>query len=217
MHVASWTVIIPIKAPAVGKSRLRGAPADDRVVLAIALDTVAAALASDAVARVLVVTSDEAVADAVSTLGASTVRDPAGGGLNRSIAAGAAHAGHAVARAALLADLPALRGEELTAALGAIHGTAGRAYVPDHTGTGTTLLGALPGINLDPRFGPGSADAHASSGAIRLRGDWPGLRLDVDTAADLIAARELGLGGHTSAALGEPGRGRAPGAMRVVG
>jgi 2-phospho-L-lactate guanylyltransferase len=208
MHAAQWSVVIPVKRLRVGKSRLRAAPADDELVLAIALDTVAAARSSHGVDRLVVVTGDPTVAAATRGIGADVVRDP-GGGLNAAIMAGAAAAGVAAPRAALLADLPALRGDELSAALRAIGGTSGRGYVADHTGTGTTLLGALAGIELEPRFGRDSAAAHAATGAVALDGRWPGLRLDVDTADDLAAARRLGLGPRTGRALGttDPERG----------
>src|SRR2546422_7400003 len=50
------------------------------------------------------------------------------------------------------------------------------------------LLIAPPGADLDPRFGPGSAAAHLSSGARALAGPLTSLRLDVDTTNDLEAA-----------------------------
>jgi 2-phospho-L-lactate guanylyltransferase len=71
--------------------------------------------------------------------------------------------------------------------------------VADRGGTGTTLLTAAPGRPPRPRFGPASAAAHRSAGAVELSGHWPSLRHDVDTAADLLAAAELGLGPATSA------------------
>ncbi len=99
---------------------------------------------------------------------------------------------------------PAARG---TAARGtATRGAAaygGRHFLRDAAGTGTVLLTAGPGVPLDPHFGIGSAAAHAASGAVELSGDWPGLRHDVDTAADLSAALALGTGPHTSALLNE--------------
>ncbi len=67
----------------------------------------------------------------------------------------------------------------------------------DAAGTGTVLLAVPPGRPLDPRFGLGSAVAHADSGAIPLAGDWPGLRQDVDTPADLATVLELGAGRYT--------------------
>jgi 2-phospho-L-lactate guanylyltransferase len=113
------------------------------------------------------------------------------------MAHGAAQAGP-VPVAALTGDLPALRPAELTAGLSEAGAAGGRAFVPDASGAGTTLLTAPSGAALRPRFGPGSAAAHASSGATPLLGPWPSLRRDVDTAADLAAAAVLGLGPHTA-------------------
>ena len=109
----------------------------------------------------------------------------------------------AVAVGALQADLPALRPAELDSAIAAAAALGGRAFTADADGTGTTFLLATTGVDLDPRFGGGSAARHAASGAVALDGRWPGLRRDVDTPADLAAARTLGLGAHTLAALGE--------------
>ena len=50
-----------------------------------------------------------------------------------------------------------------------------------------------------------SAAAHAASGATELTGDWPGLRQDVDTAADLRTVLDLGPGRHTCALLRDLG------------
>jgi 2-phospho-L-lactate guanylyltransferase len=192
-------VLVPVKDLGSAKSRLRGAlpgvPHAD-LVLALVLDTLAAALACPAVAGVLVVTSDEAVAAAARDVGAKVVPDAPAAGLNPALAHGAAVAGRGPL-AALAGDLPALRGDDLAAALAAV---TARAYVPDAAGTGTTLLAAPPGVPLDPRFGPGSARAHAESGAIALPA-VASLRHDVDTAADLAAAALLGLGPRTAALL----------------
>lgn len=213
MHDARWTIIIPVKQLSIGKSRLRDAPADDALVLAVALDTIDAARESDAVDRVLVVTADAAVAESVRPLGAEIVADRPDAGLNPAIALGAAQAGLDRPRAALLADVPALRCAELTDALHKAAGTCTRAYVADHAGTGTTLLVAPAGIELDPHFGPGSAAAHAASGAAALDGDWPSLRLDVDTAADLAAAAQIGLGRHTARVISAAAHAGRPIAM----
>jgi 2-phospho-L-lactate guanylyltransferase len=99
---------------------------------------------------------------------------------------------------ALQADLPALRTEELGAALAAARG---RAFCPDRQGTGTTLLLSEAGGDLAPAFGMGSAAAHEGSGAAALLGPWPSLRHDVDTAEDLRLAADLGLGTRTATAL----------------
>jgi 2-phospho-L-lactate guanylyltransferase len=205
-----WSVVVPAKRLAVAKTRLRpltaGAPtaraAHDAWVLAMLADTVEAALASPAVGAVLVVTDEPAAAAVVGPLGATTVADEPDRGLNPALRHGALRAG-TPAVAALSSDLPALRPEELTAALAAAERSP-RCFVADDAGTGTTLLTAL-GTDLDPRFGHGSARAHRDAGAVALIGDWPGLTRDVDTTDDLRAALALGLGPRTAALAGRLG------------
>ncbi|SNT65296.1 2-phospho-L-lactate guanylyltransferase [Asanoa hainanensis] len=195
-------MVLAVKPPAAGKSRLRGAlpgVPHEALALALALDTATAALACADVAEVVAVTGDAGAAAALAALGVRTVPEPAGGGLNPAFTRGAAAAtGRPVA--ALQADVPALDHHELTAALNETG--ARRSYAADAPGTGTVLLTAPLGVPLDPRFGPGSAKAHAASGAVPLDGRWPTLRRDVDTAADLAAAAALGLGPHTARLVG---------------
>jgi 2-phospho-L-lactate guanylyltransferase len=207
----TWTVLMPVKRLAAAKTRLRGAvptAAHQRLVLALACDTVAAALTCPVVGRVVVVTSDPTARAALADVGADVVPDLPDAGLNQAIAYAAT-----VARprtptaampglAALAADLPAMRPDELTAALRAAADLPNiRGYVPDAAGTGTVLLAAPPGLSLEPCFGADSSAAHAASGAVALEGVWPGLRRDVDTPGDLESAVALGIGAHTSVAL----------------
>ena len=198
MH--TWSVVVPAKRLAVAKTRLRPLTAGDpgshaALVLALLADTVAAALGCPVVDTVLVVTDDPAAAAEVTRLGARTVPDEPDDGLNAALAHGAAIAtGPAVA--ALSSDLPALRPDELAAALTAAV-AAPRCFVADAHGTGTTLLTAV-GTPLRPSFGPASAEAHRLGGAVELTGAWPGLVRDVDTEADLRAAVRLGVGPRTS-------------------
>jgi 2-phospho-L-lactate guanylyltransferase len=198
-------VVVPVKRLGVAKSRLyavgRPRPEHEELALSLALDTVAAALGAPGVARVLVVTDDPAAAAGVAAAGAVVLPDEPDAGLNPALAYGAGAAGRlapADGIASLSADLPALRPAELGAALRAAAGHD-RAFVPDADGTGTTLLATAPGLPVQPRYGPGSAAAHRATGAAELVGDWPSLRHDVDTAADLRAAASLGLGPATSA------------------
>jgi 2-phospho-L-lactate guanylyltransferase len=196
-----WTLVVPIKPLSTAKSRLRGAvpgASHDRLVLAMAEDTVAAALACELVVAALVVADDAPVRAALAELGAHGVPDAPAAGLNAALAYGAQLAGR-VPVAALTADLPALRAEELAAALRAAARLGRRSYVPDAFGTGTVLLASPTGEPLAPSFGPYSAAAHERGGARRLHGDRPTLRRDVDTAADLAAAAALGLGARTAA------------------
>jgi 2-phospho-L-lactate guanylyltransferase len=203
--------------------------AHTRLVLAVARDTITAARAAQAVRRVVAICSDPLAVAVLRADGVEVVADEPDAGLNAALRHGAdllRAADPGAATGAMQADLPALRPAELSAAvtaaltafaaprafaglagdsdaaLGAAPGAAPvRAFSPDRAGTGTTLLLAAPGVALDPRFGPGSARAHAASGALRLDGPWPTLRCDVDVEADLVEAARLGLGRHTSATL----------------
>lgn len=216
------SLVVPVKSLARAKTRLRGAAdgglgdpgAHARLSLALARDTVAAARAARGVREVIVVTSDREVATTMVADRLAVLADRPERGLNAALRLAAesllgADPGRSVA--ALQADLPALRPDELAAALALARiafdsGSAPRAFCADAEGEGTTLLVAAPGVPLAPRFGPGSARAHERAGALRLRGDWPGLRRDVDTPDDLRRAAELGLGSATSAALRETAR-----------
>jgi 2-phospho-L-lactate guanylyltransferase len=205
-------VVVPAKRLEVAKTRLRPLTAGTDEghaawVLALLADTVAAAAASPEVARVVVVTDDPDAAAVVRDLGADTVPDVPDRGLNPALAHGALAAGTA-AVAALSSDLPALRPEELTAALAAAAAGGPRCFVADAGGTGTTLLTAVA-VALEPRFGRGSAAAHRAGGASELTGPWPGLRRDVDTADDLRAAAALGLGPRTARLLAARASGTA--------
>jgi len=208
MEGVQWSVVVPAKRLADAKTRLRpvtagrpdAATAHAELVLALLADTVEAALRCSAVDAVLVVTDDPAAVRVVRRLGAATAADAPGAGLNAALVHGANLLDGPVA--ALSSDLPALRPEELDAALTAA-ARSPRAFVTDAQGRGTTLLTAT-GVPLDPRFGAGSAAAHAAGGARPLDGDWPGLRRDVDTADDLRAAVRLGAGRHTAAVLPTP-------------
>lgn len=198
--------MIPVKRLTAAKSRLRGAvPAHRHADLALAMvrDTATAVLSGDAVGELIVVTDDAVVREAMTALGARVVPDRPGADLNGAMRYGADEvAGLSRHRAVLAGDLPALRPSQLDEALL----TAGRrSFVADAAGTGTVLLAVPPGQELDPHFGIGSAGAHERSGARPLTGDWPGLRQDVDTPADLATVVALGAGRHTCELLRDLG------------
>ena len=200
-------LVVPVKRLAAAKSRLRD-PAGDpaghtRLALALTLDTVAAARAALRVRTVLVVSADRTVAATLTALGVEVVDDPLVG-LNAAYDRGALllrERDPHTAVGALQADLPALSADELDAAVAAALAVGARAFTADTEGTGTTFLLAAAGVDLDPRFGGGSAARHRASGAVALDGRWPSLRRDVDTAADLAEALRLGVGTHTRTAL----------------
>lgn len=203
-----WTVLLPVKALPAAKGRLLAASPDAeahaRLVAAIRADTAAAVRTAAAVHRVVLVTDRPTAGELVFVQ-----REP---GLNAALAEAARDAARrwpADGVVAVVGDLPALRAADLDAAL-AEAARHPRSFVRDAAGTGTTLLAARPGVALDPAFGAGSAARHAASAAELTA--TPGLRCDVDTEADLEAARALGLGPHTSAVR----RGRPAPAERVA-
>lgn len=205
VRVPDWSVVVPVKRLAEAKTRLRGGLPPEhhrRLVLAMVQDTVRAVLACPVVAEAVVVTDEPEVWRQIRALGATPVPDRPAAGLNAALAYGATVATRPWV-AALAADLPALRPADLAGALRAAASAGRRCFVPDAAGGGTTLLTAPPGARLDARFGPDSAQRHAASGAHRLAGDWPTLRRDVDTQADLAAAGRLGLGPRTAEVLRE--------------
>jgi len=196
-------VLIPIKQLDESKSRLTGAAQPPNrhpeLVRALQLDTLAAvARARDlgtVIAGIYLVT-DQPPEQLPFEL---TVLSDPGGGLNAALA----HAAREIDAehqkdgvAAMVADLPALRPDELLAALTTAQ-QFDRAFVPDLVGSGTTMLTVGPGRALQPRFGPDSAALHRASGASELVAG-NSLRCDVDTAADLQRCLQLGLGAHTA-------------------
>ncbi|MFC9787954.1 2-phospho-L-lactate guanylyltransferase [Rhodococcus sp. NPDC127528] len=202
-------VLIAVKGLERAKSRLapRLGPTDrTALVLAMLRDTLAAARSAPAVGDVTVITPDPTVAEVAEATGARWHRDPEEPGLDRLNAALRAASRTAALDAegplvALQGDLPCLSGTELSEALDRARPHP-RAFVVDHHGTGTSaLIISDARAALDPRFGSSSAQRHLDSGATALAGNWPGLRLDVDTAADLDAAAALGPGPATAETL----------------
>lgn len=198
-----WSIVIPVKVLARAKSRLAtlAGPRRPELALAMAADTVAAAVACGS-GTVIVVTGDAAATVELAGLGALVLPDEPDTGLNRALEFGAAHAAARWpdrGKAALAADLPALKPAELGGALAAA-ARLPEAFVADAAGTGTTLYMAGPEAAFCPKFGPGSRDRHRLGGAVQLDLDsGSGLRRDVDTPADLRQAAQIGLGPRTAA------------------
>lgn len=204
MSDQQYAVLVPVKPPAVGKSRLVGVPGESRRALAeaFALDTVTACLAASSVAVVLAVTDDAALSSALAELGAACIPDGVSGDLNGSLRQAAAEAHRRwpdLRPVAVCADLPALRSADLDLALAASAGPH-PAFVTDAAGVGTTLYTAAHDA-FDPHFGPGSRQAHLDAGAREVLDVSASVRRDVDDLDDLRAALVLGVGSHTTAAL----------------
>jgi 2-phospho-L-lactate/phosphoenolpyruvate guanylyltransferase len=198
----SYGVLVPVKPLAVAKSRLGRLGDDVRrdLAAAFAADTVVAVLACPRVATVLVVTDDHETARGLRSLGADVVPDGTAD-LNGSLVQAAAelHRRSPTLRiAAVCADLPALRPDELAAALDAAPAT-GSSFVPDGEGTGTTAVIAPTFADFRPAFGPGSRRQHLEAGLHEVdEVDVPSLRRDVDEPEDLAAALRLGVGPQTA-------------------
>ena len=196
-----YVALVPVKPPALGKSRLVGLADTDRQAMAaaFALDTVAACMSSTAIAQVLVATDDASFSVELAALGAVTIPDGVAMDLNGTLRQSAAEARRrwpGLVPVALTADLPAVRPDDLDEALGEV--TPGEAaYVADAAGLGTTLYTAAYDA-FDPRFGPGSALAHDATGARPIRAALPRLRRDVDDVDDLQDALALGVGRRTA-------------------
>jgi 2-phospho-L-lactate/phosphoenolpyruvate guanylyltransferase len=200
-------LIIAVKRLAAAKTRLApvfSAPTRENVVLAMLVDTLTAATGVASVGSITVITPDEAAAAAAAELGANVLADPTpeghGDPLNNAIAAAERAVAESFSNVVVLqGDLPALQTQELAEAIAAARHHR-RSFVADRLATGTAALCAF-GSTLDPQFGPDSCARHRRSGAIELTGAWPGLRCDVDTPADLAAARRLGVGATTARAI----------------
>jgi 2-phospho-L-lactate guanylyltransferase len=197
----SYVALVPVKPPALGKSRLTGLADVDRRALAaaFALDTVTACLGSESIVEVLVATDDAAFSLELRGLGAATIPDGVAMDLNGTLRQSAAEARRrwpGLVPVALTADLPAVRAEDLDEALRTVvPGEA--AYVADAEGLGTTLYTASHD-EFAPRFGPGSALAHDATGARPITASLPRLRRDVDDLDDLDDALAMGVGPRTA-------------------
>lgn len=196
-----FVVLVPVKSPSLGKTRLQ-VPDHLRPGLAAAFarDAITAARRTPGVVEVVVVTADQEVGAHARLHGLAT--EPDTDGLNGSLAAAAraVRGRHPEAiPVALCADLPSLRPDDLAAALDQV-GDGGCWFVADAEGQGTTTY-AAPYDAFAPRFGAGSRAAHLAAGASEVVGDLESLRRDVDDELALSAALRLGVGVFTADAV----------------
>ena len=192
-----YVVLLPVKPPGRGKSRLGDLPRDE-LATAFAMDTATACLAAPSVQQVLVVTDDARFAAALSALGCAAIPDGVSGDLNGSLVLAAREAARrwpGLVPVAMCADLPCLTAADLEDALAEEPGS--HRFVADASGDGTTLYTA-PHEVFVPEFGFRSAALHREGGARPIAGDLPRLRRDVDDAADLADAISIGVGAHTA-------------------
>lgn len=206
--IDSWTVVVPAKRSEVAKSRLEPVLGHWRVRLAraFALDTIAAVRSCTMVDRLVVVSDGPGLHAELEKLGAYVVQDPSHGtDMNDAVMAGvcAARATEDSRVAVIPADLPALRPEELSAALRRAASEALSA-VSDPEGVGTTMLASTRPRKLVPHFGPGSFSRHLRDGAHPLSAG-PGLVRDIDLPEHLEQAIAHGVGPRTAALIDQAG------------
>lgn len=187
---AGWTLIVPVKATARGKSRIDVDPAvRRRLARALALDTVTAAAGAGSVAVVVAVVEDEQDGALLSAVPGVRIRLTTARTLNDAIRDGLTGVTGPVA--VLPGDLPGVGGSDIDAALAmAVAAWADRpapmAVVADRQGIGTTLLAGVDAGSLRPLYGPDSYRRHLTAGAVPLDvppDNW--IRRDVDTLEDL--------------------------------
>lgn len=197
-----WSVVIPFKGAPHAKSRF-AENFDDarRAALAVALltDTVRAVRAVGAVTRIIVVSNEPNVAEAILSEESGAPRlgtqqtgteqtgaeqagaeliilaDP-GGGLNAAVSHGIRQARNIDDRAftaAMVGDVAALQPDDLTHALAEsvalFHTGTALTLVADHDGTGTTMITAAPGAVIEPHFGVDSCAEHQAAGHVLLQ------------------------------------------------
>ena len=188
-------IAIPLKPFGVAKQRLSpilNARQRRRLGKAVAAHVIATAL--DTGRPVAVVTGDTGVAGWARRLGATTITEPSGGGLDGAAAAAVAEAHRRdLAWMILHADLPTLGAADLAAVLDA--NPARRVVItPSHNG-GTSLIAA--GLEAFPfSYGPASFRRHLAAAGrhdhlVLVR---TGLAIDLDGPDDLEVAARLPAG-----------------------
>ena len=219
MSAASFVVILPVKPPALGKSRLRGLPDAQRrdLAAAFARDTAAAARRTPGVVAVLAVTDDFSFASELAEDGCEVIPDGVSQDLNATLRQAAAEAERrwpGAVPVTLCADLPALVPDDLAAALREVAGPTfvrtppapARPCTP-HPPTGSRRASV-----------PGRPPATSRRARTRWPHRPPPCASTSTTSATSAAPWCSGVGPHTAHAMsgGTPGRARERRATRGV-
>lgn len=189
-------IIIPVKPPREGKSRLAAVLPEARrydLNLRLLSHTFAQAAALKDIAEIHVVSrSPEVIADAANRGFAACV-EPDGFELNGAVAlaAKAAAAAGATETMILPVDLPWLSSDRLRAVIDEFRSAADVLIITDRAGGGTNLLLWRPLMTATFCYGVGSAAGHAERAAalglrVAVRQDRH-LSFDIDTPEDLEA------------------------------
>jgi 2-phospho-L-lactate guanylyltransferase len=187
--------IVTAKRFTQAKQRLAGSVGEDerlRLVEAMLGDVLDSVGRSRMIDKTIVVSGEQAAAKLADDLGAEVIHDPedashsgaASLGVDRAIELGA------TCVVLLPGDCPLLDPRELDRLLTGLP-TPFVTVVPDRHGTGTNALVLSPPRAITPAFGEGSCERHlalARDAEIpHTSEELPGLALDLDTPADLVA------------------------------
>jgi len=184
--------VLPVKAPINAKQRLKGflSPSQREALARLMFQEVFSTLCTvRGLDRIIVATSDQAVADHASRSGATVFEEYEQRGHSHSADAAARRAMSLGAATVLLLpiDVPLVTQTEIE---DLVHATEpGVIIVPSSDGTGTNALVRTPPDAIDSCFGPGSFLAHLEQA--RQRGvpatvlHPAGLLFDIDTPEDV--------------------------------
>lgn len=194
-----WSVFLPLKHFAAGKSRLGTLPADFRISLikAMASDLIDALLQVSNIASITVVGVDHRlITDAANLrLTSFEIAEPVDINSDLNIAIGAKNR-----IAIFLPDLPSITPLEISTALEmASHNRT--SFIADQNAIGSTAFFSTAG-KVSTRFGANSAAAHRAAQAVELsHPTFRGIKADCDDWSDLLAINTSDLGHATQALM----------------
>jgi 2-phospho-L-lactate guanylyltransferase len=201
------TVVIPVKPWALGKRRLEvGDTAREDLARAFALDVIDAVTRSTLVGQTIFVTAERELRTVATRTGAIVLPDRpmlTSNALNVAVDSGRRWASMVRPTAPVIvipADLPSLTTEVFDRAVARLRRHR-KAFVPDANGQGTSLTWVSRAESLHTFYGVRSAWKHSAADFhpvtdVDIRARW-----DVDTRADLVEARMLVTGPHTTAVV----------------
>lgn len=187
--------VITAKRFNAAKQRMSGGvPEERRLALVEAMlgDVLAAVSAARQVRSMVVVTGEEAAASLAESAGAEVLHDPEDAGHVGAARIGIRRTRELGADTVVLlpGDCPLLEPRELDSLLTGLPDPF-VAVVPDRHGTGTNAIAMRPPDAIPPSFGEGSCQRHLElardSGIPHAVEEVPGLALDLDTPADIVA------------------------------
>jgi len=194
-----WSVFLPLKHFASGKSRLGTLPADFRISLikAMASDLIDTLLQVPHISSITIVGVDhKELTDAANPrLNSFPMLEPLDINSDLQVAIGE------VNRIAIfLPDLPSVKTSEISRAL-EMASRQRTSFIPDQNSIGSTAFFSTIG-KVPTHFGLNSAAAHRSVGAVELIDlKFKGIKADCDDWSDLLAIVTVDLGHATRALL----------------